>query len=82
MPCRFGSVNPSVIGTVITLLIVIAWIFGILLLPSNAAVGFLVILFAIALTYASSVWKREMRHQEVLEALEAQLSDDETPEKG
>ena len=74
--------NPSVIGTVITLVIVIAWIFGILLLPSNAAVGFLVILFAIALTYASSVWKREMRHQEVLEALEAQLSDDETPEKG
>jgi hypothetical protein len=73
---------PSVIGTVITLVIVIAWIFGILLLPSNAAVGVLVILFAIALTYASSVWKREMRHQEVLEALEAQLSDDETPEKG
>ena len=82
MPCRFGSVNPSVIGTVITLVIVIVWIFGILLLGSNAAVGVLVILFAIALTYVLRVWKREMRNQEVLEALEAQLSDDETPEKG
>ena len=74
--------DPKVIGSVITIATVLAWIFGIILLGSNPFMGILVIILAIVLTYASSVWKREMRHQEVLEALEAQLSDDETPEKG
>ena len=68
--------NLSVIGTVITLVIVIAWIFGILLLGSNAAVGILVIILAVALTYGRRVWEREMRHQEVPDAIKDQESDD------
>jgi len=70
--------DPKVIGLVITLATVLAWIFGIILLfGSNPFMGILVIILAIVLTYASSVWKREMRHQEVLEAIkDDQKSDD------
>ncbi len=69
--------NPKVIGSVITLATVLTLIVGIILLGSNPFMGILVIILAIVLTYASSVWKREMRHQEVLEAIkDDQESDD------
>ena len=68
--------NPKVIGSVITFATVLAWILGIILLGSNPFMGILVIILAIVLTYASSVWKREMRHQEVLEAIKDQERDD------
>ena len=69
--------DPKIIGSVITLATVIALIFGIILLGSNPFMGILVIILAIVLAYASSVWKREMRHQEVLETIkDGQESDD------
>jgi len=69
--------NPKVIGSVITLATVLTLIVGIILLGSNPFMGILVIILAIVLAYASSVWKREMRHQEVLEAIkDDQESDD------
>ncbi len=67
--------KPAVIRTVITIAMVLAWIFGIFLLGSNAVLGVLVIILAIALTYASSVWKRELRHLEVLNAIKDQEVD-------
>jgi len=70
--------NPKVIGSVITLATVLAWILGIIiLLGSNPFMGILVIILAIVLTYASSVWKREMRHQEVLEAIKDDKESDD-----
>jgi len=70
--------NPKVIGLVITLATVLAWILGIILLfGSNPFMGILVIILAIVLTYASSVWKREMRHQEVLEAIKDDKESDD-----
>jgi len=69
--------NPKVIGSVITLATVLALIVGIILLGSNPFMGILVIILAIVLAYASSVWQRKMRHQEVLEAIkDDQESDD------
>ncbi len=71
--------NPKVIGSVITLATVLAWILGIIiLLGSNPFMGILVIILAIVLTYASSVWKREMHHQEVLEAIKDVKDDQES----
>ena len=69
--------DPKVIGLVITLATVLAWIIGIILLGSNPFMGILVIILAIVLTYASSVWKREMRHQEVLEAIKDDKESDD-----
>ena len=65
--------KPSTIGTIISLSSVVAWIFGILtLFGGNGAMGILLIIVAIVLTYGSSVWKRELRHQEVLDAIKDQ----------
>jgi len=69
-------VKPAVIGIVITIAMVLAWVFGIFLLGSNAVMGVLVIILAIALTYASSVWKRRLRHLEVLNDIKDQEVDD------
>jgi len=69
--------NPKVIGSVITLATVLTLIVGIILLGSNPFMGILVIILAIVLTYASSVWKREMRHQEVLEAIKDDKESDD-----
>ena len=69
--------DPKVIGSVITLATVLTLIVGIILLGSNPFMGILVIILAIVLTYASSVWKREMRHQEVLEAIKDDKESDD-----
>ena len=69
--------NPKVIGSVITLATVLTLIVGIILLGSNPFMGILVIILAIVLAYASSVWKREMRHQEVLEAIKDDKESDD-----
>jgi len=70
-------VKPAVIGTAITIAMVLTWIFGIILLGSNAVMGILVIILAIALTYASSVWKRELRRQEMVNDILNDIKDQE-----
>ena len=48
---------------------ILAWVFGILTFFGSPIFGVLLIILGFVLTYMSSVWKREVRHQEMLDAL-------------
>ena len=55
-------------GTILWAGAILAWVFGIVGLFNSPIVGVLLIAVGFILTYMSFVWKRERRHQELLDA--------------
>ncbi len=55
-------------GTILWAGAILAWVSGIILFSTSPVVGVGLVIVGFILTYMSFVWKRERRHQELLDA--------------
>ncbi len=60
--------SAKMVGMILWAGAILAWVFGIILFSSSPVVGVGLVVVGFILTYMSFVWKRERRHQELVDA--------------